>query len=365
MYEHPAVAPRMRYARLVGPVPALTGARSFTIVGQDGGQSIELPEGKSLFVFCDTLLRPTATEGGDSANAYFLPNCAALSDGPNYLQALRSLRYFGESEGLPRTLLRANVSEHCTQIRFWPEHGVHIAGRVYLYYLGIRHFDVRQTWAFELEGSGLAVVDLLTGHAERMRWGGDWQLQAAGPERLHFGVQVLRHEGWLLLYATAKSARGRRARLYRVRPDNIEDRDAYELLVDPRPAWSPMRKPPGGQPAVAFDLGPCGTELSVSYNSWLDAYLMTFVSELDGQLHMRCGSTPWGSFSAPLRVGTLPRAANSELTYLAFEHPQFATNGGQELMISYCQPHFVRNSIMKVSLAPADMRSTWPDPVTR
>ncbi|MFO7562838.1 MAG: DUF4185 domain-containing protein [Enhygromyxa sp.] len=339
----------------MGPAPRIDNSR-FEIIGQDGGQSIPLDDGRSLFVFSDTLLRaaPRSDGSGSASRGLFLPNCAAIGRGSQLIAALRSSKFFEDDAGLPRPLLPATVIERLQRVRFWPEHGIAVGGRVYLYYLGIHHFDDRETWSFKLEGSGLAVLDIQTGEAVRVEGPRGWALWPAGEEKRHFGVQVLRSGEHALIYVTVATDLGRRARLYRAPLADLTNLARYQRLASvgagasaAAPVWSSADSPD----RQAHDLGPCGTECSVSFNPQLGGYLMCYVAPDDGSLQLRLAKHPWGPFSAPVNAGVLPRSPGSELVYLGFQHPQFAEQDGQTILVSYCQPHFVRNQILKVSFA--------------
>jgi hypothetical protein len=47
-------------------------------------------------------------------------------------------------------------------------------------------------------------------------------------------------------------------------------------------------------------------------------------------------------------AGRLPHSPASELIYLGFEHPRFARDGGQRVVVSYCEPRFEMSSLLEV-----------------
>ena len=110
----------------------------WSIVGQDGGQSIEIPGG-ALFVFADTLLRH---EGGSSnlnlplsvknvrGKGFFIANCAAISCASDFQGAIGSLEYLTREDGFPKEIVAADAIENSFGIRFWPEHGICVGGKV-------------------------------------------------------------------------------------------------------------------------------------------------------------------------------------------------------------------------------------------
>ena len=329
----------IRSACHLGHFPTL-GGPGWTMVGQDGGRSIPLDEGR-LFVFADTLLiaaRPVAGSAPPPArrppgrgHLSVLANTAARAQSPDLQQALASLDYFSDDDSVPREILPSSAEERSEGIRFWPHHGLMVNGVVYLYYLGIR-VVTGTTWGFVNEGTGLATLDPATGECRRLDRHGSWIFWPPGTDDLHFGVQVLREGDVAYVFA---SRRGQRqsaggplatAQLSRVEVGRLSEPSAYHDLGD---------------------LGPCGSQFSVSFNRHLRQYLMTYVDILDGGLYLRVADAPWGPYSEPHRVA---QVARKEEAYLGFEHASFAGENGRRIFISYCEPRFSQNSLVAVHL---------------
>ncbi len=344
--------PRVESVRHLGPVPEVATSR-FVLVGQDGGQSIALGNGEWLFVFADTLLAyPDAWRDGWPEARWpirrdqgrFLANCCARGRGATLLQALSALRYACDEDGFPRECLQATPAEGLARVRFWPEHGLRREdGHVFLYYLGIEHF-AGGTWGFRNAGTGLALLDPQTGEGRRLRWDGDWRLWPDAGDGSHGGVQVLRHGGCAYVFGSLRDGQTTGARLARVAVDALDEPGAYEFLASHAPTWT-------REPARALDLGPCGNEFSVSWNAHLGRYLMTYVERHGRELCLRAADAPWGPYSLPRRVGTLPIEERNQLAALAFEQPGFALEGGRRLTLSYCQANFTRNGLVELRLA--------------
>ncbi|MDQ3927532.1 MAG: hypothetical protein M3328_00135, partial [Chloroflexota bacterium] len=165
------------------------------MVGQDGGQTIALGE-QVLFLFSDTLLAcssptpqrntvraPFVTPFGEQG--VFLANTAGLAPATKDIrQAQREIRYYTNAEGLPREILEPSPEERARSVRFWPEHGIYLDGKVFVYYLGIETTDPSTIWGFRNLGTGLAVLDPATGRCDRLRRDGDWLLWS-GRDDLH------------------------------------------------------------------------------------------------------------------------------------------------------------------------------------
>ncbi len=339
---------KIRSTRFLGPVPHQPHG-NWRIIGQDGGQSIKTENGV-IFVFSDTLV--SAANGSDSeshsapggSQNFFLPNCAGISSQQNLTNALAQLRYFTDASGFPRQILQPSSQESAILLRFWPEHGIEIDGKVWFYYLGIQTTDARSIWGFRNLGTGLAVLDPDSGECKRIYSDDDWRFWRSDQDDCHFGVQVLREEGIVYVFASVRQGVAATARLARVPEKHISDPEAYEYLVSTKPRWSKNYE-------KACSLGECSPEFSVSFNAFLSRYLMVGIDAYTKVLTFRTAKCLWGPYSPPQRVIAVPHKTSSELVYLGFEHPEFRQDDEKKIFISYCQPNFRANSLITVSLA--------------
>ncbi len=325
------------------------------MVGQDGGQSIDLGD-QALVVFSDTLLLPTdasdqVSDRHKTAPPYaddvaergvFLANCAALVDGADLREGLRRLRFFTDDDEFPVEILAPTEDETAAGLRFWPAHGVASGGGVYLYYLGIETLTPRDVWDFRNVGVGLARLDPETGRCERIRVDGDWCLWRPRSDDFHFGVQAVRHDGQAYVFGSTRHGLDVSALLGRVPLEEIADPGAYEFYDPGRDAWL-------ADSGLAGSLGPCGSDFSVSFNAYLGRWLMVYVDAFSKQLALRLADRIEGPYSEPEIVGRLPHAPASDLVYLGFEHPKFARDDGRRVLVSYCEPRFEMCSLLEVS----------------
>jgi hypothetical protein len=335
--------------RYIGTLPR-AHTDLWVLFGQDGGQSIDLDDGRTLFVFSDTLLSartlihprkpaPAALRAEVGNHGVFLANCAGTAPAGNLREAWSNIRYYIDATGFPREILPATLSERAQELRFWPEHGLCVGGVVYLYYIGIQSVDPSSVWGFRNAGSGLARLDPVTGECERLRIRGDWRLWRPVGNDMHFGVQAVRHEDYVYLFGSMRDWLYCHAFLARVPVDQLTDVDAYTYLQSSEPHWSTSI-------ADACDLGPCAGDFSVSYNAHLGRYLLIYVDPYEKVLTVRMAEQLWGPYSEPRRITAVPHAASTEMVYLAFEHPSFTPDDGRTVYVSYCQPHFTNNSLL-------------------
>jgi Domain of unknown function (DUF4185) len=340
----------LRSAYYLGKYPRMQTA-SWFLIGQDGGQSIDLGE-ETLFVFSDTLLaalRPneqkkhvrTPFQAPLGKQGVFLANCAGLSSGKDLREAIKKLEFFTDDEGFPREILEPTEEEWEQSIRFWPEHGIFLDGKVYLYYLGIQAIDKSDMWGFRNLGAGLAILDLKKGECHRVRQAGNWRLWQALPDDIHFGVQTYQQGEYIYVFGSICKDFKADVILARVKADCITRPEAYEYLSSPHGEWIPDLK-------KAWRICDGGSEFSVSFNPFLGRYLMVYVNGYHKTLQFRTAETLAGPYSPAQVIGRVPYEPSNELIYLGFEHSKFRTNDGEKVYVSYCQSCFIPNAFVEV-----------------
>jgi Domain of unknown function (DUF4185) len=336
----------LRSVRIAGVAPRSNGV-NWTMAGQDGGQSIPLDCG-SLFVFSDTLIALAPRQALSSLaiplrreQAQFLGNCAAISDATDLPGAMSSLHYFTDAQDRPREILVPTLAERLAGYRFWPQHGITVGTRVYLFYLGILHHNQTDPWGFTEQGTGLAVLDIETSDCRRIWLNDDWRLWPALPAECHCGVQLLREADTVYIFSSRRGYPGYEAFLARVEQSRIEDPSAYEFFSGPA-GWSPE----------IFDSVPltkCSSEYSVTFNAYLGRYLMLYADAMSKALMLRTAPKPWGPFSKPTIAGGLPHQPHANLVSVCFQHAQFSGDEGRSIVLSYSQPQFVQNTFVSIT----------------
>ena len=317
---------------------AQTAASGWRMAGQDGGQSIALGDGRSLFLFSDTLLAPV--DGGPrpqhGRTGWFLGNCAAIGAPTATLPAaMAALTYFTDGAGRPREIIEPNMIERMAGLRFWPAHCVLRGGEVVVFYIGI-HQQEMGTWTFQEEGVGVAVFDPESGECRRVLRDGDWRLWPALPMLSHCGVQLIHEPPLVYVFASI----GDDAFLARVNDADLEDPDAYEFSADG--AWT-------RQLLEARPIARAAADYSVAFNRYLGCYLMAWVDSLSKVLNLRTAASPAGPWSEPVSAGVVPHNPESRFVALCFYHPQFDACNGQTVFLSYSQPHFTQNGMLRVT----------------
>jgi len=323
---------------------------AWALLGQDGGQSIDLGGERTLFVFSDTLLSartvsrpdhsvPAAFRAEVGSQGVFLANCAGLGRGRDLRQAWSGIDYFLDPMQFPREIVAASMRERAQEIRFWPLHGVFWNEAVYFFYLGVQTVDPSTIWGFRNVGSGIARLDARTGECERLSSRDDWRFWRCHGIDMHFGAQVVRQGDVCYVFGSVRDSFYSHAILARVPVSEMADIKAYTYLQSTAPSWSDSLD-------EACDLGRCASDFSVSYNLHLDRYLMLYIDPYEKVLTMRTAELIWGPYSEPTPIVGVPHADTTEMVYLGFEHPGFTPDAGRTVLLSYSQPHFKNNSLL-------------------
>lgn len=326
-------------------------AASWAMIGQDGGQSIDLGD-RTLFVFSDTLLavpndagaregaRPPFQLATDEP-CVFLANCAATSTGRGAREAFAEMRFYHDADGCPVEILTPTPEERAARIRFWPEHGILVDGTVYLYYVGVQTIDPTTPWGFRNLGVGIAALDPASGACRRVRRDGEWRLWRMAADDFHLGVQTIREGDDVYVFGSVRREHVVRGIVARAPAARLGDPSAYVFRRDESDGWTADLTQAGG-------VGLAGSNYSVSYNRYLGGYLMVYIDSYTKELIVRLAPRITGPYSPPQSLGRVPHRSTSELVYLGFEHPQFAADGGRRVYVSYCQPHFTLSSLVEL-----------------
>jgi hypothetical protein len=75
---------------------------------------------------------------------------------------------------------------------------------------------------------------------------------------------------------------------------------------------------------------------------------MLYVDGETKTLMLRTADSLTGPYGPPMTIGTVAHDPTSELVYIGFEHPKFREQDGRVVHVSYCQPRFARNSLVRL-----------------
>jgi hypothetical protein len=333
------------------------------MIGQDGAFSIPLPNSDTLWFFGDTLIGQRipghslwvrdgkfvghADMTGRGPIEHMYNNTGLLLRDKTGGNGLKDFTYLTNPDGSLKTLLPLEGDERPDWDRIWCQHGIAIDDRIYLSFIKVKMLDADGPLPvmFEIVGSGLAVGSKSDWKFKRIVHQGSSILWSA--DQPHFATAFLlsSDHDYVYLYGTVKRADRQLCYLARIAPDRIEQIDQYEYLTSNQPTWDRDL----GKAIPLFDGMP--SELSVSFNRHLNAYLAVHSLDLSGKIVGRTAPDPWGPFSEPVELWQAKADAPKELDYMTLiyagkEHPELAGAGGKILYLTYIEfeeyfPHLI------------------------
>jgi len=317
-------------------------------LGGDGAASIDLGEGRTLWLFQDSLVaaRPDATR----ATATRVRNAIAVMDGRNPATASTHFALPFDGEGAPRSFFRA-AGEVESRGWYWPTHGARVPGGPLLVFLARVEPTPGLGLGFAATGWRVVVIDNPDDEPEA--WTERWLTPPALPFDAVPGAAVVREGGYL--YALAPRADGQHdAYLARVRESEVlRGVLAPEWWVGA--GWAAQEIVAGNARVVIEE---AGTEASIHYAPQLRRWVFVTSHGLGATtVAMRFAEGLTGPWS-PLRdVYTPPEStAPNPLVYGAKAHPGLTTGDASELVVTYATSSFTPDAL----LAPAGGGLFWP-----
>jgi hypothetical protein len=273
-------------------------------LGADVGASTTLQDGRSIWVFGDTL-RQQDFDGQTfvrNSMLMFSPGCASVV--------------------MPRDH-GAVVPDRAVGVGYWPMDLVAVRRTGYDL-VGVSLQRVRTTgrgvFDFDILGPSYALFHVSRGQPPRLLFVRDIHRDAADARRPMWGAAVDQDAGWLYLYGTAAPDRqvsGRSLRVARVRPEQVGDQEAWRY-------WDGRNWQPRADRAAVLIPARHGvsTVLSVFHRgrSW---YAVSKRDEVLGtDLVIWSAPGPTGPFTPSRPLARIPSdSADGLLRYMPLAHP--------------------------------------------
>ena len=295
-----------------------------SIVSQDGGQSFAVPGG-AIWVFGDTFKGSRFTNGAPHFAGGAI-SCAIAFLGTNARSYPPAFNYLVSSNGDAVSPFAYFPNEPAERYRIWPLGGIHVNSQYYLFYSLIEVFGNGQ-WDFRGVGSGLGRSKVALGPYERLQPHGDWRFPVGA-------AQVLEADGWVYLYEIKEFEGKQGVTLARVRPEKIEDPDAYEFYTGAGPEFSPRKE------AASLLVENVPGQVSVAWNPYLEKYVMASSSDFDRprEIRFHVADAPYGPWSPPVARIEVPeyrQGKRVELVYCAYLHPELFRENGRVMNVTY------------------------------
>ncbi len=295
-----------------------------SVVSQDGGQSFAVPGG-AIWVFGDTF-KGSRFADGTPHFAGGAVSCSIAFLGENARSYPPAFTYLVSSNGDAVSPFAYFPDETAKRHGIWALGGIHVNGQYYLFYTLMEIFGKGQ-WDFRGVGSGLGRAKVALGPYERLRPHGDWRFPVGA-------AQVLEADGWIYLYEIKENKGKQGVALARVRPEKIEDPDAYEFYTGAGPKFSSR------QAAATFLVKNVPGQVSVAWNPYLAKYVMASSSDFDHprEIRFHVADTPYGPWSPPLARIEVPeyrQGKRVELVYCAYLHPELFRENGRVMNLTF------------------------------
>ncbi|MDA8131258.1 MAG: DUF4185 domain-containing protein [Elusimicrobia bacterium] len=312
-------------APLLSLLPS-TGA----VVAQGGNFSVQLPDGRSLWVL-NNVWTGEIKEGGEPKAWGLVDGAAAFVPSTSAAAQAGNLSWISDENGWPLPLLSAGMEESGQVRKFWPRSAVCGTAGCAVFYSIMNNFGPEPYDCFRV-GQGVAVSADPAGPYVKSRESGRYSLW--NDIEPAFGSAVLADEdGWVYVYGRVLSAPGEYSvQLARARPGDLASRAAYSYysLEADTSAWT-------SDLAEASDImKDMSDEFSVSYNDFLKAYLAVYSSAQDGGAMARLARYPWGPWGEPFRLFS---CAAGDYCYGAKEQPGLAEEGGKRIYLTAEKRH--------------------------
>jgi hypothetical protein len=295
-----------------------------SVVSQDGGESFVVPGG-AIWAFGDTFKGSRSADGTPHFAGGAI-SCSIAFLGKNDKSYPPAFHYLVSSNGDAVSPFVYFPNETAKRHGIWALGGIHVNGQYYLFYSLIEIFGTGQ-WDFRGVGSGLARSKVPLGPYERLQPHGDWRFPVEP-------AQMVETDGWLYLFSIHEFKGWQGVALARVRPDKIENPDAYEFYSGSGPEFSSR---PGD---IARLVGNVPGQVSVAWNPYLQKYVMASSSDFDlpREIRFLVADAPYGPWSPPVARIEVPeyrQGKRVELVYCAYLHPELFRENGQVMNLTY------------------------------
>jgi len=260
-------------------------ARKNDVIGQDGCNPVKLNKSTIMWTFGDTILGKWKT--GLNVNSTFedsasmsamISNSVAFSQVPDDEKIKNLKMVFFKKKDKPVKFIRPLPGENIFKWRFWAADGIRIGQNVYVYYMIVKVDKSCGPMPFRVTGTGLAKWTMpdnwdVSKGVDFKRLG---KLFREGAPL--FGDCVIKKNDYLYFIGHGEPDKNKKiyASIARVKTGMIEKRAEYQFL-DTKGFWTSDLK------QRAFFFGDVAGELSISFNSYLNKYVVVYCS-LDGTI---------------------------------------------------------------------------------
>lgn len=278
--------------------------------GGDGTVSLQLPDGRTLWMFGDSFLGVVEPDGSRSADTPFIRNCLLIqADG-------RLTPRYGQRDGAPAAFFRPKRADEW----YWPGDGT-VQGQHLFVFLHRFRRTHPGLWGWQWTGTDLARLGLP-----------DLGLETITPlpsnHGIRWGAALLEHQAQIYIYGVVEKAGQRHLHVARTPAGPFTGAWSY---FD-GPSWSATARH-----SVGILTGVSSQFSVVAFRNRFVLVTMDERQPFSGHLVAYTAARPEGPFQGPTTLYDAPEADDRVAAYNPFVHPQFTQQG--RVLISYNVNH--------------------------
>ena len=290
-----------------------TGA-GFT--GGDGTYSVELPDGRTAWIFGDTFIGGVNSDGTrQHQEPKFVRNSVVIMDGDSLTTLYRKLDGLNASLVIHPDVLEGKDGLTEDSVWFWPGDGYVEGTHLKLFLSEFAQVDTGM-WGFEWLGTWIATFSLPSMEQQKLE-----KIHTGSDTEIHFGHAVLKEDPFIYVYGLGEGG------FHAARFTAGNEPGPWEFFTGS--GWS--SDPGQAAPMATFQ----GSEQFSVFRYQKRYVLVTQLGGFSHEIGSFLADTPVGPWIHPkiLYRAPLPRPEMQLITYNALAHPPFIENG--MLLISY------------------------------
>lgn len=316
--------------------------------GGDGTYSVELPDGRSVWIFGDTFLGTIEPDGSrKKSTPMYIRNSMVVQEGNNLTTIFQKINGQDHSTIIPPKVIDSDFKITEEMQWYWPGDGF-IENNKLKIFLSEFHQTDTGMWGFEWKGIALASFSI-----PDLKQTGIKYFNYDHNARIHFGHAVLQDGNYTYIYGLGEG----KPYVARAKAGNIEG--PWEFYTNN--GWS--LKSEESIPIADIE----GSE-QFSVLKWKGKYIL--ITQLGGFSKEICSFTsdnPYSGWKNKQVLYTTPIPENNPnlFTYNALAHPQFTKNN--MLLISYntnsyaLEDHFIDAGIYRPRFIRVPLKLIHPD----
>lgn len=302
-------------------------------IGGDGAYSVDLGDGRVLWLFGDSFINTDGKSTRSGAN--LVHNCIGIQDGADPQTASIEYAWRDGADGKPAAFFQPRQDDGSW---LWPGHGARLDdGGLVLFMMRIRGTGVDEGGdALGFRESGWEAVYIDNPDAPPAQWNMHWMDTPEHELAVMAGAGgVLREGGYLYAFGTDDGAADKPLHAARWREEDVGNKDLsrMEWWCGDKDGWRVLDDDAEATPEPLFSHGQ--TEQSIHR----DAKTGTFIciqSEKFGEadIVMRTADALEGPWSAPEKLHAPPKTGrDGRVIYAAKAHPQLCEDG--DIVLTY------------------------------